>query len=373
MTGLTGVPLQATVVIVAAIAIVAAVRLAPRVAGRRVSHVLARLGLVLGCQICVIVAVLDLVNASFTFYGSWGDLVGTASTTMDAGGAPAQGPSGPANRVPHVTMDPTAPRYRLPTGQGRIEAVVIHGVRTLISAPAFVYLPPQYFAQPYRTRRFPVTVAFTGYPGNAQNLITHLQLPQTAAREIAAHRMPPTILVMLRPTVAPPRDTECTDVPRGPQAETFFAEDVPTALGSVYRTADSAAGWSALGDSTGGYCAVKLAMRHSDRYSAAVSLAGYYHALKDFTTGDLYGHSKAYRDENDLLWRLQHRPPPPVDLLLTTSRVGEKNYAQTRKFLALARPPTHVASIVLPFGGHHFSTWRHELPPALLWLGGRGG
>jgi S-formylglutathione hydrolase FrmB len=176
---------------------------------------------------------------------------------------------------------------------------------------------------------------------------------------------------MLRPSVAPPRDTECTDVPNGPQAETYFAEDVPAALASVYRTAEYASGWSTMGDSTGGYCAVKLAMRHSDRYSAAVSLAGYYHALQDITTGDLYGHSRPYREANDLLWRLRHLPPPPVALLLTTSRVGEKNYPQTRRFLALARPPTRVASITLPFGGHHFSTWQRELPAALHWLGAR--
>jgi S-formylglutathione hydrolase FrmB len=372
VTGLTGIPLQVTVVIVMVIAVAAAVRLAPRVAGGRASHTLARLGLVLSCQICVAVAVLDLVNASFDFYGSWGDLVGSGPRTKGPGAPSAAGPGGPgasADRVAAVTPDPAAPRYRLPAGQGRIESVVIHGARTLLSAPAFIYLPPQYFARPYRARRFPATVAFTGYPGNAQNLITHLRLPQTVAREIAAQRMPPTIVVMLRPTVAPPRDTECTDVPHGPQAETFFAEDVPAALTSAYRTADRAAGWSTMGDSTGGYCAVKLAMRHSDRYSAAVSLAGYYHALQDITTGDLYGHSKAYRDENDLLWRLRHRPSPPVNLLLTTSRVGERNYAQTRDFLALARPPAHVASITLPFGGHHFSTWQRELPPALHWLG----
>lgn len=367
---LTGLPLQVLLVIVMVLAIGAAIRYAPRVAGRRTAHVLARLGIVLGCQLCVVLAALDLVNSSFDFYGSWGDLVGTGSSVSGLTAHPADGPSAePAGPTAPVTADPTAPKYRLAAGQGRIDSVLIHGVRTAINEPAYVYLPPQYLARAGQALRFPVTVAFTGYPGNAANLITHLQLPQEVAKEIAAGRMPPTIVVMLRPSVAPPRDTECTDIPHGPQAETFFAEDVPAALAAVYRISDKASGWSTMGDSTGGYCAVKLAMRHSDRYSAAVSLAGYYHALQDFTTGNLYGHSRPYREENDLLWRLQHRPPPPVSLLLTTSRVGEKDYRQTREFLALARPPTHVASITLPFGGHHFSTWQRELPSALRWLG----
>ena len=34
------------------------------------------------------------------------------------------------------------------------------------------------------------------------------------------------MLVMVRPTVAAPRDTECTDVPAGPQALAFFAPKV---------------------------------------------------------------------------------------------------------------------------------------------------
>jgi hypothetical protein len=79
----------------------------------------------------------------------------------------------------------------------------------------------------------------------------------------------------------------------------------------------------------------------------------------------LYGHSKAYRDECDLIWRLRHLPPPPANLLLTTSRTGEKDYRQTREFLALACPPADVASITLPFGGHNLTTWKRELPPAL--------
>jgi S-formylglutathione hydrolase FrmB len=368
---LTGLPLQVLLVIVVVLAIGAAIRFTPRVAGRRSAHVLARLGIVLGCQLCVVVTALDLVNASFAFYGSWGDLIGASSGGSGAGARTAQGPDAVQALAAPVTADPAAPRYRLAAGQGRIDSVVIHGVRTAISEPAYVYLPPQYFARGGQALRFPVTVAFTGYPGNAANLITHLRLPQVVAQEVAAGRMPPTIVVMMRPSVAPPRDTECTDVPHGPQAETFFAEDVPAALAAAYRTSDNASGWSTMGDSTGGYCAVKLAMRHSDRYSAAVSLAGYYHALQDFTTGSLYGHSRAYREENDLIWRLQHRPPPPVSLLLATSRVGEKDYPQTREFLALARPPTRVASITLPFGGHHFSTWQRELPPALRWLGAR--
>lgn len=43
-----------------------------------------------------------------------------------------------------------------------------------------------------------------------------------------------------------------------------------------------------MGYSTGGFCAVNLAIRHPDQFSAAVSLSGYFHAVTDNSTGDIY-------------------------------------------------------------------------------------
>ena len=57
-----------------------------------------------------------------------------------------------------------------------------------------------------------------------------LHYPRTALELAKDGRMQPMILVMLRPTVAPPRDTECVDIPGGPQTESFFAKDLPDAV-----------------------------------------------------------------------------------------------------------------------------------------------
>ena len=43
------------------------------------------------------------------------------------------------------------------------------------------------------------------------------------------------VLVMLRPMVVPPRDTECMNVPGGPQTEEFFAQDLRSAVWAHYR------------------------------------------------------------------------------------------------------------------------------------------
>lgn len=371
---LTGAPLRLLLVLAALAAIAATVLLVPRLAGRTWPYLLARFGVLMGCQVCVVAALLAMVNSYFDFYSSWGTLFGSAggssSKAADAPPpAPFSGKSGDRARlIEQVRNDSFVRQHKLPVTAGRLDSVIIRGESTGASLPAYVYLPPQYFQARYRAKRFPVTVAFTGYPGDNKNLITRLHLPQLAAREIAKGSLQPTIFVMLRPTIAPPRDTECVDVPRGPQAETFFAQDLPVAMKGAYRTAQGAAGWSAMGDSTGGYCAVKLAMRHSDRYGSAISLAGEFHAAHDFTTGDLFAGNKALRNDNDLLWRLRHRPMPPSNVLLTSTVKGERNYKQTLEFVALAKPPMDVASIILPSGGHHFRIWQRQLPPALHWL-----
>jgi S-formylglutathione hydrolase FrmB len=189
------------------------------------------------------------------------------------------------------------------------------------------------------------------------------------AQAIYQRQMPPTVLVLLRSTVAPPRDTECQDVPGGPQAESYFATDLPQAMRRDYRVSADPAGWGVIGDSTGGYCALKLAMRHPEAYRSAVALSGYYRSATDVTTGDLFGGSRVLQNENDLFWRLGHVADPPVSVLVTSSLTGEDDFGDTKAFVAAVKPPMQVAHMYLPSGGHNFATWAKELPGALRWLG----
>ena len=189
-----------------------------------------------------------------------------------------------------------------------METVRIVGRRTRVVNPAYVYLPPQYFQPQYARQRFPVIVALSGYPGGTFLLAQHLRVPQTAAALIRAGRMQPTVIVMLRPTIAPPRDTQCVDVPDGPQAETFFTREVPDALRSHYRVGRDPGGWGVLGYSSGGSCALQLVMRHPRTYTSAAALSPDFRVANDPTTGNLFGDGKdrvRRRQEHDLRWRLR--------------------------------------------------------------------
>ncbi|MDQ0795682.1 esterase family protein [Streptomyces sp. B1I3] len=349
----------------------ATIRLWPRLAARTARAVAGRAGLLLATQLALFAAVGLLANNSFLFYGSWADLFGRQQDlgTVTDHGAGAGAPGSTTARIGSVRPD--VPGGGRPAVGGRIDKVVVSGHASGINSAAYVYLPPEYFQPAHAGHRFPAVVVLTGYPGTAENLFKGLRYPQTAHERVKAGRAQPMILVMLRPTVAPPRDTECVDIAGGPRTETFFAHDLPQAVTRAYRVGDRARNWGIIGNSTGGYCALKIGLHHPDRFAASAGLSAYYKAAEDPTTGDLFHGDRAARHRSDLLWSLDHRPPAASSFLVTTSRQGEGNLRGTKEFIARVKAPARVSSIVLDSGGHNFNTWRREIPPALEWMSGR--
>jgi enterochelin esterase-like enzyme len=391
--------------------VAAAVWLWPRLAGQRPAMMAARLGLIAASQLLVLAAVLAFVNGYFAFFGSWSALFGNAgSAPVSASSAAASSrpivvtgsdlgpvPGGSAlpedsngrlaAKPPHFhgkkAASPgqmaVAPGLDLKGGAvaaarkvGKILQITVTGEHTgIVSAANYVYLPPQYFQPAYAHARFPVVLALTGYPNVTWSIVRWLELPSTAANLVSRGKIGPAVYVMMNVSVALPRDTECTNVPEGPQAQTFLEQDVPQAVEQTFRVQTGRTGWSVLGYSTGGYCAAKLAMMDPYQFSSAVSLAGYYTALEDSTTGNLYGGSNAFRQENNLDWRLQHLPAPPVSVLVTSSLVGEHDLAGTLAFLHLIRAPMRGYSLLVKQGGHNYGTGVRQLPQSLEWLNQR--
>ncbi|MCW2878959.1 MAG: hypothetical protein JWQ95_3059 [Sphaerisporangium sp.] len=344
----------------------------PRLSARTLPAILGRVGVLLGNQVLTLLALALVMNNYFGFYGSWGDLLGTDGTVAapivaDEGNiAPGTRPSTGVQVISSARV-PLISTKKGHSG-GKLEQVVISGATSRLSSPAFVYLPPQYFDKKFANTRFPAIVALTGYPGDARNLITRMNIPTVAAKAIDRNEMVPSVLVLMRPTVAPPRDTECMDVPGGPQVETYFTKDLRESMAGAFRVGTEAANWGILGGSTGGYCALKLSMRHPEAFSAAVSLSGYFKSPIDATTGDLFAGSRKLQNENDLMWRLANMPHPPISVLVTSSMKGESNYKTTLAFLRAVKSPMQASSLILPSGGHNFNTWNRELPQALPWL-----
>ncbi|WP_228979511.1 esterase family protein [Streptomyces sp. DH12] len=365
--GLTSNKVLALAVLVAVALFALTVWLWPRLARRGPKAVLGRVGLLLVTQLSLFAAVGLAANNYFLFYGSWADLLGQEQemgVVVDHSAG-----SRHVRVVEKRGMD--VPGGHHPATGGQIQKVVVEGRRSGIESPAYVYLPPEYFQPAHARRTFPAAVVLTGYPGTAENLLKGLRYPRTAHDQAKAGKMQPMVLVMLRPTVAPPRDTECVDVPGGPRTETFFAEDLPEAVSRTYRVGTKPRNWGFIGNSTGGYCALKIALHHPDRFSAGAGLSAYYKAAEDVTTGDLFRGDATLRNRADLLWSLDNVRQGASSFLVTTSRQGEGNLRGTRDFIAKVKAPARVSSITLDSGGHNFGTWNREIPPALVWMSGR--
>ncbi|MDJ0343979.1 alpha/beta hydrolase-fold protein [Streptomyces sp. H10-C2] len=364
--GLTSKKVLLLAVIAAVVLFAVTVWLWPRLAKRSIPAVLGRIGMLLFTQFSMIAALGLAANYSFGFYASWADLFGQESQP----GVVVNHAGGAANQLQVIdNLYVNVPGGSVPRVGGQIQKVEFQGGASKIATPAYVYLPPEYFQD--AKRAFPASVILTGYPGTAEALFKKMKYPSIANQQVKDHKAKPTILIMMRPTVAPPRDTECMDIPGGPQTETFFTKDLRAAMSSRYRIGGNARNWGIMGDSTGGYCALKFAMRHPDAYSTAVGLSPYYKAPHDPTTGDLFGGDKTLERQNNLSWRFKNLPHPSVNLLVTSSKQGEPNYQETLKFIDAAKAPTKMSSIILDSGGHNFNTWAREIPPALEWLSGR--
>ena len=397
---LLGWPLVVLLATLTVAAMATALLLWTRVRGAPALRLLQRVGLLLATQVTGLLLVIAVVNDYGYFYGSWAELLGKDSppTVVTVGGrgsaSGASTDSSPTSalhvaglhfafkghRTPKAAHAETigdsarlAATWAFPSQwatRGRLEAVTVQGARSGLSTPVLVWLPPQYYQPAYRHTLFPAVEVMTGYPGTTTALVARMHYPDMLLKEIDAHRAKPMALVMLRPTVAPPRDTECTDVPGGPLALTYLTQDVPSAVEELARIKTS--GWGAMGDSTGGYCATKMALSRSDVFTSAVSLSGYYHTLKDGTTGDLWGGSQVLRDLNNPEWLVSHQPAPPVSLLLTigTAERGPNGARDTRHFAALVRAPMNARVIYVPGGGHNFADWGSLMPGAIDWLSG---
>jgi hypothetical protein len=380
-----GLTSQTTVYVMAAWAAVCVglmVWLWPRLAKPGLRSVLGRLAVIGVTQVAIVAAFSAAVNSSYEFFGSWSELFGNADTAPVALTNP-QEQNGGITGISSVSGSLIQPGGNqqlsrvsgLPTGpaaqNGRVESVRVIGRRTGVVDQAFVYLPAQYFQKAYARQRFPVIVALSGYPGSIYNLAQYLRVSQTAGELQSKGEMQPTIMVMIRPTIAPPRDTECVDVPGGPQSETFLAKDLPDALKSVYRVGHDASAWGVMGYSSGGSCSLQLTMRNPNVYTTAAALSPDYRVKDDPTTGNLFGSGskrQALINSHDLMWRLKHLPAPQVSVLVANSKHGERGYGQTLAFVRAVRAPMRVVSILPNSGSHNFPTWVREMPAALKWM-----
>lgn len=307
-----------------------------------------RVAAVLGCQALAISTTFLAVNRDFVFYASWSDLVGTSAP--------------PSAQIQTQRL--------VQPGQGSVDVLQVHGASSGANAPVLVWEPPQYDQPAYAGTKFPVLMVLPGQPSTPAVMFSHFGFAAAATQAIAAGTVKPFVAVFPPLMTNPPRDTECTDVPKGPRAETWLATDVRSAVVQHLRVSAWPGAWAAAGYSTGAFCAAKLVLRHPDLFSAAAGFGGYYQPLTDRTTGNLFGDSRARYDQNSPLY-LYSRTGLESDhrLLLITGQQDADSYGPTQKMLDVTRGDPNVSSLVFPTGGHNYHNYAAAMPDVLRWLG----
>jgi hypothetical protein len=303
---------------------VGVVLLWPRLARDGIRPVLGRIGLQLAAQLTVLATVAAAANAYFGFYTSWNDLLGIGPRSYVI----TEHTNGRLAPAALVTTHATT----VVTAGGVDVTVTVNGQLTGISATATVYLPSPRASAAHARRR--AILVLTNDPAAGT--------PAWLAKADSATA--PAVLVVMRSATG--SGAPCVDVPSGAQAATFLAVDVPYAIGSTYGIAAGPGDWAVAGDGPGGYCALKLAMTHSDVFAASAAVNGYYQPGGG-PPAAAYGGSPAIRDETDLLWRIHNLPAPPVTALL-----GAAGSTDARAFVAAVRSPM-TAVVLSPHDGRN--------------------
>jgi enterochelin esterase-like enzyme len=304
---------------------------------------------ILLCAATALAAAGIWVNRQLNLFTTWSEVAGHRPV------APVTG---------QTTVD-----EELPSGS-RIVSFNVPGPNSGISLAAKAYLPPGYDSPLGRRTHYPVIEALAGFPGTPNLWVVSLRAGDALDQEIAAGRMAPAVVVFPLQDFDQATDSECVDANGGAKFDTFLTKDVHAAVTAQFRVRSDRAGWGIMGASTGGFCATNLAMRHPDTYGAVASLSGYFTAITDGTTGDLYRGNQKLKDENSPLWRVRNLPVPALPIFLSVAADDKNGYKQLQDFQAAVRPPMRATTMIVPSGGHTGSVWRTVLPALFDWFAG---
>lgn len=307
-------------------------------------------------QLILVTTVSVGINRSMMFYGSWRDLFGGYEASKI-----------PITQVISMTTSPlagyidatrAAPGFRSHGGQF---SFLLEGLKSGVTAPVYIFLPPTYGADP--KKKWPVLELLPGYPGVPTTWFHALDLARVVRKEVSTGYAHDFVMVLPTMSVAPPGDTECTDIPGGLAVNTWLGVDVPNAVMNGLSTSTDRKDWGIVGYSTGGFCAAKVALSHSEQFSVVVPIAPYFIP----TRTNLFGGSKTVRDANSPLL-LAKKLALPVHMLLVGTRAEPKVIDSINSMKRVNNPNLMIDQLIDLRGAHSTKVWKNQMPRILDWL-----
>jgi len=350
---------------------------------------------VVAAQLAAVGAVFGVVNRQYGFYPTWESLFGRTGSAAPVAVPGLAGPAFPTRASPpsrasravrarHPELlasgvHPYVPRGLVepPRNLGRYVLSTVTGAISHVRARVNVWLPPQYSDPRYRTHRFPVVFVLSGAYSGDTALFNKLDFAALATAVTQSGKVAPFVAVYPQLNQSLHLDTECVDFPApGPQSYTWLARDVPAWAKTHLRVSADPRRWSALGWSTGGYCAAKLHLLSPGQFAAAASVEGYFAAEPDRTTGNLAQVLRAnplLAQQSTLGWVVTHRPPAHTHLLVATSLADPQSEQPSLDFLKTAAKNPGVQNYVVRDLGHSMPAMKAMTPNVLTWLARTAG
>ncbi|MFG2044234.1 alpha/beta hydrolase [Dactylosporangium sp. NPDC048998] len=158
---------------------------------------------------------------------------------------------------------------------------------------------------------------------------------------------------------------------------TFVAEELPRAARGFFRLSDDPAKTFVAGLSMGGYGALKLALRHPDRFGAAASLSGVLDLAGRIPDLDrpedprmwqrIFGDPPAIEGTDDDLFHLLGTVSQPPPLYVTC---GTEDVLYSSNLLFRDACVEHGIPLTTDFspGAHDWAFWDDKIRDVLAWL-----
>ncbi|MBB4945650.1 enterochelin esterase-like enzyme [Kitasatospora gansuensis] len=347
--------------------IAAALLLWGRVRGPQPVQVLARLVMILACQVTAVVMVFVMVNNANLIYGSWSDLLGTGNHVRAVPQVSSDDPAGDgkSGKSPEPKVIQSFKNVDDPKVPGDVKRTDLKGRLSGVDGEVLVWTPPQYDKPEFKDKKFPVVELLPGYPGSSSTWYGTLKVSEQLKPLMESGQVAPFILVSPRTLLlGKGQDTGCADVPGKVNADTWLSRDVPQMVLDNFRADPSPDRWAVAGYSAGAHCATKLGAEHPNRYRASISLSGYNDPSLE--PDSLTAKDPALREKSNPLNILKTAPQPPKVAFYLSGDKGD-GYEAALALKAAAKAPTTVTAVESS-GAHSSDVWKPMVPDVFKWL-----
>ena len=263
----------------------------------------------------------------------------------------------------------------LPKNGVVVEVTIPPTVSHFATRPAYVYLPPAWFAR--TTPQLPTLVLLPGEPGSASDWSQDGNADTTADAFAAAHDGRAPIIVMPDPNGLRTDDTECVNSQFG-NAETYLAVDVPAFARAELHASDAPGSLAIGGLSAGATCSVVLALVHPAVYPTFASFSGflapqYQETDQAQTIKILFGGSTEAFDQHDPLRLLARGDYHGSAGWFEVGNQDAEPLAAAHELQPAAAEAGVATCLAVRDGGHDFDLWSQALSDAFPWISWRLG